>query len=790
MKVSESWLREWVNPEIGIEDLCEQLTGLGLEVDSVEEREFSNSGVVVGEITDIERHPSRGKLSVCQVSDGNSSRQVVCGAPNARLNLKTAYAPPSAVLLNNRLIDSVTLAGVESHGMLCSEAELGIGEDEDGIFELPSDSKLGMDLADLVVKDDRTIDIELTPNRGDCFSVRGIAREVACLNELPFQDLEVDRARSDLNTKVLIELSDPKGCPRYLGRVIEGIDANAQTPLWLRNRLLGCGLRPINPVVDVTNYVLLELGQPMHAFDFGFVSEGIDVRQARTGEQLELLDGQVAKLEPGHLLITSGDRPVALAGVMGGKSSGVSDETKSVLLECAYFDPISIMGTARSFGLQTDASTRYERGVDHNLQAKAIERATQLLLAIVGGRVGPVITAESTEHLPESVTVSITQERMSSLIGEDVSTFGVSGIFERLGMTVSGANDEWTVEVPSHRFDISIEEDLVEEVLRVHGYNNVSSRVPELALNFDGSQLDARPLYELKQHLTGLGYSEAVSYSFIERSKNALFADDSSIADVINPIASERTSMRTSMVAGLLSTTQSNRVRNSVPTRFFESGLCFEKLGQDYSQIHRIAGVISGEAAPESWGNTSRRVDFFDLKGDVEWLLSRHDISASFEDAAGEISFLHPGQQCFLQLENTRIGVCGQVHPAVTAAFDLDQQAFAFELDVGPFLAGVHKTEPVVSQFPATRRDLALILDESVSSARLETCTRESVGELLESLTIFDIYRGKGITESHKSIAMGLVLRHPEMTLDEEAITATMDKLLASLRKELGAIQR
>ena len=521
MKFSESWLREWVDPGIPREELLEQLTMAGLEVESTENVADDFTGVVIGKVVKVEKHPNADKLSVCQVDDGKQTYQVVCGAPNVRVGLVSAFARIGAVLPGNFKIKKANLRDVKSHGMLCSAAELGLGEDEDGILDLAEDLQPGVDLREALLLDDLIIDLDLTPNRGDCLSVRGLAREVGVLNNQPVKGPDVVAVEASHDFTFPVDLEDPTGCPRYLGRVIRDIDITRPSPMWLKERLRRSGLRSIDPVVDVTNFVMLELGQPMHAFDLQQLQDRIVVRKARKGEELTLLDGQKLLLDDETLLITDGRGPVAIAGVMGGERSGVRSDTKDVFLECAFFSPLSVAGTARRYALQTDASHRYERGVDFELQALAVERATRLLLDIVGGAAGPVVEAVDPDALPVAAQVSVREHRLNELLGIAIEPAEVDEALERLGFERLSREDTdggvtWTIRAPSHRFDIALEADLVEEVCRIYGYNNIPIRTPKTELSLrEIPQLQSSSA-ALKAQMVDLGFQEAITYSFVD----------------------------------------------------------------------------------------------------------------------------------------------------------------------------------------------------------------------------------------------------------------------------------
>ena len=606
MKFSEAWLREWVNPNLSREDLLSQLTMAGLEVDGVEGVAGEFSGVVVGRVESCEKHPDADKLSVCEVSDGEDVHQVVCGAPNVRAGLVTAFAKVGAVLPENFKIKKAKLRGVESKGMLCSPSELGIGDDHDGIMELSSDLTVGQDLTEALHLSDVIVDVDLTPNRGDCLSLTGLAREVGVLNNLSVQYPQVDPVPAQIEDTFPVAIQQGEGCPRYLGRVIKGIDLTQPSPNWMVERLRRCGLRSIDPVVDVTNYVLIELGQPMHAFDLNQIHEGIVVRMAKVQEKLTLLDGQEVELDEQTLLITDGNGPVAIAGVMGGERSGVQTDTQDVFLECAYFAPLAIAGTARRYGLHTDASHRYERGVDHDLQHRAMERATQLLVDIVGGQVGPVIETVEANHLPVPNQVSVSAKRIDQLLGVHVTPEQVDEAFARLDFevisrTTEGSDVQWTITAPSHRFDIAQEADLVEEVCRIYGYNNIPSKQPQTHLSLREVELTRSSETQLKHRLAHLGFQEVITYSFIDPTLQDLLDPGVEPVALANPMSSEQSVMRTNLLPGLVHTAQTNRARQQDRVMLFELGLVFQPGVEGLAQPLMLGGLMWGQRQSEAW---------------------------------------------------------------------------------------------------------------------------------------------------------------------------------------------
>ena len=785
MKLSESWLREWVDPPLQSEALWEQLTMAGVEVKGVEPVAPEFSGVCVAEVLSVDRHPEADKLSVCEVSDGNATVRVVCGAPNVRAGLKTAFARVGALLPDDFRIDTASLRGIESHGMLCSAAELHLGDDADGIMELADSAHVGDDLRVALALDDTSMDIDLTPNRGDCLSVLGIAREVAVLNSMDFRPPVPEPQKATHADEFPVRLTDATGCPRYLGRVIRGVDTTRLTPLWMKEKLRRSGLRSIDPVVDVTNFVMLELGQPMHAFDLAQLSDGIDVRRADAGETLTLLDGQQVQLDADTLLIADARGPVAIAGVMGGERSGVQPDTRDVFLECAFFAPLAMEGTARRYGLQTDASHRFERGVDHQLQAAAMERATGLLLEIVGGAPGPVTEAVAPEQLPDDAEVNLRHARLTRLVGIEIDAAEVQGTLERLSLSPRRTDEGWCVQVPSHRFDIAIEEDLVEEVCRIYGYNRIPSKVPQTPLDLRQVSLETLPRVRVRHLLADLGYQETITYSFVDPVMQDLLDPGNAPVGLSNPMSGEQSVMRTTLLPGLIDAARANLARQQNRGRLFEVGLCFQP-GETLIQTNRVGGVLWGSRMPERWNSPDETVDFFDVKGDVERLAGLGG-DRSIEFVPREDAVLHPGQSADLRIDGNAAGWLGRLHPELEQRLDVRGPLFIFELDaqVIEMSAATHYRE--VSRFPSVRRDLSLTVLQSVAASALEGCIREALGSYLIEFRVFDVYHGEGIDSTEKSVAVGLTLQDPSRTLTDKDINGLMDKAISALETDLGA---
>jgi len=793
MKFNEAWLREWVNPAIDRDALLEQLTMAGLEVDGVEPVAGAFSGVVVARVTECEPHPNADKLSVCSVDDGSETVQVVCGAPNVRKGLTVAFARVGAVLPGEFRIRKAKLRDVVSHGMLCSAAELELGDDHSGIMELPDELTVGTDLRSALALDDVIVDLDLTPNRGDCLSIRGLAREVAVLNRAELMEPTIEPVAAVHDDVFEVRLDAPEGCPRYLGRIIRNVDTSRGTPPWLAEKLRRAGLRSIDPVVDVTNYVMLELGQPMHAFDLRQLSERIVVRMAHPGERLVLLDGQEVELDADTLLITDADGAVAIAGVMGGERSGMQDDTRDVFLECAFFQPLAVAGTARRYGLHTDASHRYERGVDFELQQLAMERASGLLLEIVGGEPGPVSEAVAPDALPVRAEVALREARLNELLGVDIEPERVDAALDQLGFELleRGAEQDgvrWVIRSPSHRFDISREADLVEEICRIYGYNKVPSRLPATRLELARVPLEKSPVSALKQQLVDLGYQEAITYSFVDPRRQDLLAPEAPVLTLSNPMSAEMSVMRRDLLVGLVEALVANVSRQQERVRVFEVGLAFLP-GERLRQVQRVGMLLWGRRLPESWSQPDDKVDFFDIKGDAEHLLAWSGASdVVFEPATDAV--LHPGQSARVLVDGRDAGRIGRLHPEIEARLDVPGAVYVAEFDTEALLARRKRRHRGVSKFPSVRRDLSLLVRADVAASTLEAVVRKALGDVLTDFTLFDVYQGKGIDSTEKSVAIGLTLQQPSATLTEEEIGHYVDNALEALGQTVGARRR
>lgn len=791
MKFSEQWLRSWVNPDVSRDELVARLSMVGLEVDAVIPVAGQFSGVVVGEILSAEQHPDADKLRVCQVSNGSATLQVVCGAPNARAGIKIPFAMIGAELPGDFKIKQAKLRGVESQGMLCSASELQISDDNSGLMELAADAPVGQDVRAYLGLDDASIEIGLTPNRGDCLSLAGLAREVGAIYGAQVAPVSIAPVAAVHDEVRPVEVLAPKACPRYLGRVIRNVDLSKPTPLWMVERLRRSDVRSIDAAVDITNYVMLELGQPMHAFDLAEINGGIRVRMAEEGEKLVLLDGQEVSLRADTLVIADHNRALAIAGVMGGEHSGVSGKTRDLFLESAFFDTISVAGKARSYGLHTDSSHRFERGVDSQLARNAMERATALLLEIVGGEAGPIIEVASAADLPSVAPITLRAERISQMLSMDMDGAEVERLLTALGLgvTAQGAG-QWQVSVPSHRFDISLEVDLIEELGRLYGYNRLPVRYPQARLAPQAKAEARAELPALRRLLVARGYQEAITYSFIDPKLFELFNPGVAPLQLANPISADMAAMRSSLWPGLVKALEHNLNRQQSRVRLFESGLRFVGQLEGLQQEAMLAGVISGSRLPEGWANGRESVDFYDLKADVEALLGYAGAAAAFSFVPGEHPALHPGQTARIEREGRLVGFMGALHPELAKTLGLDQPVFLFELVLAEVATGRMPAFSELSRFPEVRRDLALLVDREQPAEAVLATIREAAGEWLTDLKLFDVYHGKGIDPHRKSLAVGLTWQHPSRTLNDDEVSTTTQNIITSLEERFNATLR
>jgi len=790
MKITTEWLNDWVATGTDIEKISDTLTMAGLEVDSVERVSAPISKLVVGKVLSVARHPNADKLKVCQVDVGkNKPLQIVCGASNVTEGMKVVAALVGCTLPGGMEIKSAELRGIKSEGMLCSASELGMEEESSGLLPLDTRAKVGSDAFQSLSLDDTVIDVDLTPNRGDCLSVRGIARELAALTGKKLKTPKRgNKVRSAAVKNIAVKVTAKKECPRYLGRVIEGIDSSAETPVWMRERLRRCGLRPIHPVVDVTNYVMVELGQPMHGFDLDKLKGSIDVRLSRGKEKLELLNGQTVRLQKDTLLITDKSGPIALAGIMGGEMTSVDENTTNVFFESAYFNPDAIAGKARSLGLHTDSSHRFERGVDPDLQEEAIEYASLLLMQIAGGKAGKLVKAENRPSIPRRVSIMLTTESVNDLLGLQLSPVTIETYLNRLGMILNRLKaGSWKVIPPSYRFDISRDIDLIEEVARIHGYDNLPTSSLQAAADMqpvpDGILMDSR----IRAALVDQGYHEAITYSFVDPRLQSLIDPDARTPRLSNPISEDMAVMRSSLWPGLVAAAVHNLNRQQNRVRLFEIGASFRLEGKRTQEQDKVGGLAIGEVIPTQWAQKSAGVDFYDVKGDLEEIFSLARISGEIRYEPTQNPALHPGQGADIYLDDRNIGSFGRIHPRIQAELDVEPVIYLFEVEKQALKAKKVPEYSQISRFPAIRRDISLVVDENVPAQAVLDCIKSSAGELLSDLELFDEYRGEGIDSGRKSLALGLILQDSSRTLKEEVVETLMAKVLSTLQTDLGA---
>lgn len=789
MKFSEQWLREWVSPQLDTQAIADQITMAGLEVDAVEPVAAEFSGVVVAEVLSKEKHPDADKLNVCTVDDGSDEPvQVVCGAPNVEVGQKVPFAQVGGVLPGDFKIKKAKLRGVESRGMICSASELGLEEETSpGILVLPAAAPVGVDFRDFMDLNDKTIEVDLTPNRGDCLSIKGLAREVGVLNRLSVCGPAITPVAAAIEDSFTVSIEAPEQCPRYMGRIVNGVNVQADTPLWMIERLRRSGVRSIDPVVDITNYVMLELGQPLHAFDRDTLEGSIVVRLAKPGEQLTVLGGSDVALRPETLVIADHSGPLAIAGVMGGEKSGVNENTQTIFLESAFFSPLAIAGQARSYGLHTDASHRFERGVDPQLAPVAVERATQLLIEICGGQAGPVVEAQNAEHMPAERSILLRSARLEKALSKALDSQDVTDILQRLGLDVSMQDVGWAVTVPSWRFDLAIEEDLIEEVARIHGYNNLPVRRPAARLALRSADEATLTQGQLRRQMVARGFQEAITYSFVAPELQATMLPDAVSPTLANPISADLSVMRASLFPGLVRAMEYNLNRQQSRVRLFETGLVFNGELDNLSQVPMLGALVCGAREPEGWNGAKERVDFYDLKGDLESVLALGGSADAWRFESAEHPSLHPGQSAQLMHRGEPAGWIGTLHPQVRAKLGLKMDAVLFEVRLDALCQGQVPAFEPLSRFPEVRRDLAFILNEATPVQALLDCAREQAGNYLQDLKLFDVYAGKGVADGYKSIALGLTWQHPSRTLNDEEINQLVDSIVTQVRVKLDA---
>ena len=793
MKFSENWLRQHVKTSASRDALAATLTAIGLEVEALTTLGEQLDGVVVGKILAAEKHPEADKLQVCQVDVGGAAPlQIVCGAPNARAGLMAPLAT-IGTQVGNLTIKAAKLRGVASNGMLCSAKELGIDADASGLLELPDDAPVGKPLADYLGLPDASIELKLTPNRADCFGVRGIAFDVAAATGCEVEPLHAEPVAAVTTAAMAVELSAGADAPRFCCRVIEGVNATAKTPLWMAQRLLRSGVRPISLLVDVTQYIMLELGQPMHAYDRDLLTGPLGVRHARAGETLTLLNGDAAELDAQFLVITDADRVVGLAGIMGGDATKVSDGTRNVVLEAAHFAPAAIIGRSRKLGLHTDAGHRFERGVDPELPPIAIEYASRLILEIAGGTPGPLVDVARSSDMPQPQVVRLRRARLARVLGTQVDDAEVTRMLGALGFAVEYTDAGWTVTVPPRRFDIAIEEDLVEEIARIHGYDAIPATLPAGSTRLIAPSETRSSEHDTRRQLVAREYLEAINYAFVDAALLAYWQLDTGSVALANPLSAELGVMRTRLLPGLTAALARNSARQQSRVRLFELGRTFAAGSAAPIETRRIAAVACGDAASEQWGVAARKLDFHDIKGDLDSLAAIS--GATLEYRASTQPFAHPGRSAEVYRLNEAgdavcIGWIGQLHPRVQQAMAVDAEVYGFELELDALLARPLSRAAAVSRYPSVRRDLAFVVPESVHWAVMQASVRQAAGNQLRDLQLFDRYVGKGVESGCKSLAMALILQDDSRTLTDRDVDAVVAEVVATLSANHGAVIR
>lgn len=787
MQISEQWLREWINPSLTTQQLAEQLTMAGLEIETITPVAGEFNQVVIGHVLKVEQHPNADRLRVCQVDVGQKEiLNIVCGAANVREGLKVAVAMIGAKLPGDFVIKETKLRGVPSQGMICSAEELGMEATASGIMELVSDAPIGKNFREWLQLDDQVLDVHVTPNRGDCLSVQGLAREIAVLNHQEFKPIATKPVSPTINDSFPISIQTPKDCPRYLGRIIRNINSQAHTPLWMVERLRRSGVRSIHPVVDVTSYVLLELGQPLHAFDFAKLNKEIQVRFARAREKITLLDGQEIVLDDQTLLIADQQQPLAIAGIMGGLDSSITDQTTNVFLESAFFNPITIAGRARRYGLSTDAAHRFERGVDPQLARLAMERATELLLEIVGGQVGPISEVCDAAALPKPATIKLRRDRIKRVLGTEISEEMIATILRSLNMQFDhhdASSGVWHITAPSYRFDLLIEEDIIEELARIYGYHNIPARNLAQPLTLLPQPERHISLTRLRHLLIERGYHEAVTYSFTSPQAQQLIAPQQEAIVLANPISADLSVMRTTLWPGLLQAVAYNQSRQQARVRLFETGLRFVLHNKEIIQEPVLSGVAAGSLYSEQWGEANRKVDFFDVKNDLEALFALTGKATEFSWRKAEHSALHPGQTAEILLHDKPIGYLGALHPVLLEKLELLGPVYVFELPLAVLTETTLPQCQVPTKFPTMRRDISFWLDNQTPVQQVLQTARVAAGEWLSDLFLFDVYQDKKIETAKRSLAVGFVWQHPERTLVDTEVNEWLDQVVAKLKQ-------
>lgn len=787
MKFSEHWLREFVNPDIDTDTLAHQLTLAGLEIDGVEPAYPLLSGLVVAEVKSVKKHPDADKLNICKVDCGDAELlSIVCGANNIYPGMHTVLAKVGAKLPGTTALAAVELKGELSNGMLCSEAEIGLGEGSDGIVELSPVEPVGKPIDQIIKLEDKIIEISLTPNRGDCLSINGIAREVAVLNNIDFNEPEIDAVKPASTLTRTVKLSAGDACLAYAGRVIEGVDADIKSPLWLREKLRCSGIRSINAIVDITHFVMLELGQPMHAFDNDRLTGAINVRFSSENEKIKLLDESEHDLQPQTLLIADDSGPLAMAGLMGGYESAVGTGTKNIFLESACFKPETIIGVARRYGLHTDSSHRFERGVAPGLQKTAIDRASRLILALCGGRPGPVIATSGNADLRQNTAITLRKPQIKRILGIDLDDQFISDTLNRLGMEIRYADEQWQVLPPPYRFDIKIEVDLIEELARIHGYAALPVALPAYPLELRAPNRARLITRHIREILVNRDYQEVITYSFVDPELSRLLKNTDSEIVLANPVAPGLSAMRASLWPGLLGTLTYNVKRQRDRIRLFETGLVFTEDTELRQDLH-VGGLIYGNRHETHWALQSTLCDFYDLKADIDAVFTTLTGDENYKIRATDIGALHPGQAVEIIHEDKIVGYYGQLHPRILTMLELTNNVFLFEINIKDINFKRKAGYQTISRFPSIRRDIALLIDEKIAYSDVAKCIENSATGLLHNLELFDLYRGEGIEKGKKSLALGLTFQATSSTLRDKDVETIMAQVLDGLHNNFGA---
>ena len=788
MKISERWLREWVDPDLSTDELAYKLTMAGHEVDSVTTQGTGIEDVVVAEVLSFVKHPDADRLSVCQVDPGDGKAiEIVCGAPNVYAGMKAPLASPGVTLPNGLKLRKSKIRGVVSNGMLCSAVELGLGDESDGILELPADAPTGQPINEYLNLPDSVINLDLTPNRGDCFSVLGIARDVAAISGAALTEPKSAKIKETIDDQHAVELVDPTACPRFAGRVIRNIDAKAKSPIWMVEHLRRSGIRSIHPVVDVTNYVMLELGQPLHAYDLAKIDGPIRPRFAKKGEKVTLLDEREVELNDDTVIITDSSGPIGIAGMMGGLGTAVQDDTADIFFEGAFWPPEVMAGRARSYAMHTDASLRFERGVDPAGQARAINRATELLLQIAGGEAGPLTDVINKAHLPSSTSITLRHARLTKVLGAEIEAATVTQILQGLGLESTKTKGGWTVKSPSFRFDIEIEEDLIEEVARIYGYDEIPEATAIAETPLAAVTETTVGLQRVADTLVARDYQEVITYSFVDAESDELVSGEKSQLVLANPISTEMSVMRSSLLGGMLAAAAANIARQQERVRLFEIGKSFHGSLDKPVEVERVAALALGSARTEQWDDDGQAIDFFDIKSDLEGLIALSGCAGDFTFVANQHPALQPGQAANIIRNGAEIGFIGKLHPRVAKQLNIKKDVFVFELNADLVFASRVPAATDVSKFPAIRRDIAVVVDADIAVSQIVTAVESAAPELIRSVVIFDIYWGSGIEAGRKSIALGLILQETSRTLTDEDADSAMDAAVRKLQQEFAA---